>query len=326
MEYANLGRTGLSVSRLCLGTMNFGPETDEADAFVMMDRARDAGVNFLDTANVYGGRLGVGVTEGIVGRWLASDPVRRDQTVLATKVYGRMSDYPNDGGLSALHIRKACEDSLRRLQTDHIDLYQLHHIDRAVPFDEIWSALDVLRCQGKIIYCGSSNFAGWHIAAAQEAATRRGLLGLVCEQSLYNLAERSLEREVIPAAQYYGLGIIAWSPLHGGLLGGVLAQRVLGEEGVRRGRDRSAESLAGRRPQVERYEAFCEKLGERPGTVALSWLLSRPAVTGPIIGPRTLAQLEDALRAVDVRLDDAALSELDAIFPGYQTAPEDYAF
>jgi aryl-alcohol dehydrogenase-like predicted oxidoreductase len=321
MEYANLGRTGLSVSRLCLGTMNFGPEADEADSFVMMDRARDAGINFLDTANVYGGRLGVGVTEGIVGRWLARDPVRRDQTVLATKVYGRMSDYPNDGGLSALHIRKACEDSLRRLQTDRIDLYQLHHIDRAVPFDEIWSALDVLHSQGKIIYCGSSNFGGWHIAMAQEAALRRGLLGLVSEQSLYNLAERGVEREVIPAAEFYGLGVIGWSPLHGGMLAGVLAQ-----QGVRRGRDRSAESLAGRRGQVERYEAFCEKLGERPATVALSWLLTRPAVTAPIIGPRTPEQLEGALRAVDLRLDDAALGELDGIFPGYQTAPEDYAF
>ncbi len=321
MEYTNLGRTGLSVSRLCLGTMNFGPDTDETTSIAIMDRARERGINFFDTANVYGGQPGAGVTENIVGGWLAQDSRRRDQIVLATKVYGRMGTHPNEGGLSARHIRQACEASLRRLQTDHIDLYQMHHIDRSVSFDEIWEAMEVLRHQGKIIYCGSSNFAGWHIARAQEAAASRNFLGLVCEQSLYNLLERSLELEVIPAAQFYGLGIIAWSPLNGGLLGGVLRR-----EGIRRSRDRAAARLASNRPQIERYENFCDKLGEDPGTVALAWLLSRPALTAPIIGPRTPEQLAGALRAVDVTLDDAALTELDDIFPGRQTAPEDYAF
>lgn len=321
MEFTRLGRSGLSVSRLCLGTMNFGAEVDEQDSFPILDRALDAGINFLDTANTYGGRLGVGATEEIVGRWLARDRGRRDELVVATKVYGRMSTAVGDGGLSARHIRKACEDSLRRLQTDRIDLYQMHHIDRAVPVDEVWEALELLLSQGKIIYCGSSNFAGWHIARAQEAAGKRNRLGLVSEQSLYNLVERSLEREVIPAAEYYGLSIIPWSPLHGGLLGGMLA-----EGGSRRMGGRSANTLPGVRPQLERYEAFCEKLGEPPAVVALAWLLSRPQVAAPIVGPRTLGQLEGALTAVDVKLDEAALSELDEIFPGHLTAPEDYAF
>jgi len=321
VEFTRLGRSGLSVSRLCLGTMNFGAEVDEQDSFPILDRALDAGINFLDTANTYGGRLGVGATEEIVGRWLARDRGRRDELVVATKVYGRMSTAVGDGGLSARHIRKACEDSLRRLQTDRIDLYQMHHIDRAVPVDEVWEALELLLSQGKIIYCGSSNFAGWHIARAQEAAGKRNRLGLVSEQSLYNLVERSLEREVIPAAEYYGLSIIPWSPLHGGLLGGMLA-----EGGSRRMGGRSANTLPGVRPQLERYEAFCEKLGEPPAVVALAWLLSRPQVAAPIVGPRTLGQLEGALTAVDVKLDEAALSELDEIFPGHLTAPEDYAF
>jgi len=319
VEFTSLGRSGLSVSRLCLGTMNFGAEIDEQDSFAILDRALDAGINFLDTANTYGGRLGVGATEQIVGRWLARG--HRDHMVVATKVYGRMSAAVGDGGLSARHIRKACEDSLRRLQTDRIDLYQMHHIDRAVPVDEVWEALELLLSQGKIIYCGSSNFAGWHIARTQEAAARRNRLGLVSEQSLYNLAERSLEREVIPAAEYYGLGILPWSPLHGGMLGGALTER-----GTRRAVGRSADTLPAVRPQLERYEAFCEKLGEPPAVVALAWLLSRPQVIGPIIGPRTLGQLEGALRAVDIKLDAAALTELDEIFPGHLTAPEDYAF
>jgi len=301
--------------------MNFGAEIDERDSFAILDRALDAGVNFLDTANTYGGRLGVGATEEIVGRWLARDRSHRDQMVVATKVYGRMSAAANDGGLCARHIRKACEDSLRRLQTDRIDLYQLHHIDRAVPIDEVWEALELLLSQGKIIYCGSSNFAGWHIATAQAAAARRNRLGLVSEQSLYNLVERGLEREVIPAAEFYGVGILAWSPLHGGLLGGMLAER-----GSRRAGGRAAETLPAVRPQLERYEEFCEKLGESPAAVALAWLLTRPQITAPIIGPRTLDQLEGALSAIDVKLEDAALAELDEIFPGHLTAPEDYAF
>ncbi|HWC44200.1 MAG TPA: aldo/keto reductase, partial [Actinomycetota bacterium] len=220
MDYTHLGRTGLLVSRLCLGTMNFGPETTEEDSFTIMDRALDEGVNFFDTANVYGWKQGEGVTEQILGRWFAKGGGRREQVVLATKVFGSMGDWPNENRLSALNIRRACEASLRRMQTDHIDLYQMHHVDRDTPWDEIWQAMDLLVQQGKVLYVGSSNFAGWHIAKANEAARARHSLGLVSEQSLYNLAERSIELEVLPACRDYGLGVIPWSPLLGGLLGG----------------------------------------------------------------------------------------------------------
>lgn len=222
MEYTNLGRTGLKVSRLCLGTMNFGPETTEPDSFKIMDHAHEVGINFFDTADVYGWKKGEGVTEQILGRWFAQGGGRREKTVLATKVYGDMGDWPNTGRLSALHIRRACEDSLKRMKTDYIDLYQMHHISRESPWDEIWQAMEILVRDGKVIYVGSSNFAGWHIAKANEAAKDRHFMGLVSEQSLYNLSDRMIELEVIPAAESYGLGILPWSPLAGGMLGGAL--------------------------------------------------------------------------------------------------------
>ncbi|ALE92720.1 oxidoreductase [Arthrobacter alpinus] len=324
MLYTHLGRSGLSVSKLCLGTMNFGPHTEEDDAHTIMDQAHDAGLNFFDTANVYGGPEHRGWTEEIVGRWIAQGGGRRERTVLATKVYGNMSDWPNDSKLSALNIRKALDASLKRLQTDHIDLYQFHHVDRNTPWDEIWQAMDVAIAQGKILYAGSSNFAGWHIAAAQEAAARRPVTGLVSEQSIYNLMQRSVEREVIPAAQHYGLGLLPWSPLHGGLLGGVLKKQDDG--GVRRLEGRAAAALAGHHDAIAAFEAFAAELGHASGDVALAWLLHQPAVTAPIIGPRTSAQLEAGLRALEVSLDAAALARLDQIFPGPKTAPEDYAW
>ena len=292
MEYAHLGRTGLMVSRLCLGTMNFGPHTSEADSFKIMDRALELGINFFDTANVYGWKKGEGVTEQIIGRWLAQGGGRRDQIVLATKVYGEMGDGPNDRRLSAYHIRKACEDSLRRLQTDHIDLYQMHHIDRETPWEEIWQAMEILVQQGKVLYVGSSNFAGWHIAQAQCEAAKRNFMGLVSEQSLYNLAARTIELEVIPACQEYGLGLIPWSPLAGGMLAGALQKASEG----RRASERMQEQVEKHRDQLEKYEALCRELGEKPADVALAWLLHNPAVTAPIIGPRTMEQLEGSLR------------------------------
>src|ERR671931_844466 len=303
MQYAHLGRTGLRVSRLCLGTMNFGPETSEADAHAIMDRALDEGINFFDTANVYGWRTGEGWTEQIVGRWLAKGGGRRDKVVLATKVFGSMGDWPNFDRLSAVNVRRACEGSLRRLQTDHIDLYQMHHVDRDTPWDELWQAMDVLVQQGKVVYVGSSNFAGWHIAQANEAARARHGLGLVSEQSLYNLAQRTVELEVVPACQAYGLGLIPWSPLFGGVLGGALQKA---REG-RRTSEQARERLEAHRSQVEAYESFCSELGEAPADVGHAWLLHQPVVTAPIIGPRTMGQLEAALHALDVRLDDKAL-------------------
>jgi aryl-alcohol dehydrogenase-like predicted oxidoreductase len=323
MRFTHLGRTGLTVSRLCLGTMNFGPETDEATSFAIMDAALEAEINFFDSANVYGRSKGRGATEEIVGRWFAQGGGRREKVVMATKLYGNMGEWPNEGQLSALNIRRACDASLRRLQTDYIDLYQMHHIDRGSGWDEIWEAMEVLRNQGKILYVGSSNFAGWHIAQAQEAAARRNFMGLVSEQSHYNLLTRKVELEVLPAAEAYGLGVIPWSPLASGLLGGIVRKE---REGSRRYADHLQQRVEQRRGQLEAYEDLCEEVGEEPGAVGLAWLLTRPAVTGPIVGPRTPEQLESAVHAVDVTLDDKVLTRLDEIFPGHKTAPEDYAW
>jgi aryl-alcohol dehydrogenase-like predicted oxidoreductase len=319
MEYRHLGRTGLRVSALCLGTMNFGPETDEGTAHRIMDAALDAGINFFDTANVYGGRT----TEEIIGRWFAQGDGRREKVVLATKVYGGRDPWPNTSRLSALHVRQACEDSLRRLQTDHLDLYQMHHVDRGTPWDEIWQAMDLLVAQGKVVYVGSSNFAGWHLVQANEAARRRGSLGLVSEQSLYNLRARTVELEVLPAAAAYGIGIIPWSPLGGGLLGGALQTVTEG----RRGADRMQGLVEEHRAQLEAWEGFCAERGEQPADVALAWLLHQPTVTAPIVGPRTEEQFAGSLRALDIALDQEALDRLDKIFPGPGgAAPEAYAW
>ncbi|MER7515008.1 aldo/keto reductase [Streptomyces sp. NPDC126499] len=329
MEYTQLGRTGLKVGRLVLGTMNFGPQTDEATSHAIMDTALDAGLNFFDTANVYGQTAGKGRTEEIIGSWFAADPSRRDKVVLATKVYGNMGVdgqvWPNHDRLSAVNIRRAVEGSLKRLGTDYIDVYQFHHIDRLTPFDEIWQAVDVLIQQGKILYAGSSNFPGYKIAQANEAAARRGMVGLVSEQCLYNLFERRAEMEVIPAAQEYGLGVIPWSPLHGGVLGGVL--RKTAKEGRRAG-GRSSGVLAdpAARERIRRYEDLLAKHDLDPGETALAWLLTRPGVTGPIIGPRTPEQLTGALRAVELTLGEELLAALDEIFPGPGPSPEAFAW
>ncbi|MFE2427349.1 aldo/keto reductase [Streptomyces sp. NPDC059373] len=331
MEYTQLGRTGLKVSRLVLGTMNFGPQTDEADSHSIMDSALAAGVNFFDTANVYGWGENKGRTEEIIGSWFAKGGGRREKTVLATKVYGSMgiegSPWPNEDKLSALNIRRAADASLKRLGTDHIDLYQFHHIDRATPWDEIWQAIDVLIQQGKILYAGSSNFNGWGIARANEAAARRNSLGLVSEQCLYNLAERRAEQEVIPAAQVYGLGVIPWSPLQGGLLGGALRKEREGG-GARSTSGRSGDALkdSALREQVQAYEDLVDKHGLEPGDVALAWLLAQPGVTGPIVGPRTQEQLDSALRAVELKLSEEFLASLDEIFPGTGPSPESFAW
>ncbi|GAA4901259.1 NDP-hexose 2,3-enoyl reductase [Stackebrandtia albiflava] len=314
MEYTNLGRTALRVSRLCLGTMNFGPFTDEADSHAIMDAARDAGLNFFDTANVYGRHLGPGATERIIGDWFAKGDGRREDTVLATKVYGPVGEGPNGRGLSARHIVAECEASLRRLRTDRIDLYQMHHVDRSAPWAEVWQAMDMLVAQGKVLYVGSSNFAGWHIAAAQEAADRRNSLGLVSEQCIYNLLVRHAELDVLPAAEHYGLGVIPWSPLHSGALGGAL--RKLADGTAERSAAPPADGLVrDHRERLTEWEAFCDELGLPPAHVAMAWLLSRPAVTAPIVGPRTMTHLTDAFACLDITLDEATLARLDEIFP-----------
>src|SRR5215213_8311209 len=322
MEYRHLGRLGLKVSPLCLGTMNFGPETSEADSHAIMDRALETGVNFFDTANRYGRTISYGFTEEIIGRWLAQGG-RRDQIVLATKLFGAMGDGVNDRGLSAYHIRKACEDSLRRLQTDHIDLYQMHHIERSTPWEEIWQAMEQLVREGKVLYVGSSNFAGWQIAQANGIAASRHFLGLVAEQSLYNLNARTIELEVIPVCRAFGLGLIPWSPLGGGLLGGALQKASAG----RRSDESMQQNIEKHRAKLESYEGFCRELGEQPADVALAWLLSNPVVTAPIIGPRTIEQLTGSLRALEIQLSDATLARMDEIWPGPGgEAPKAYAW
>ena len=324
MEYVQLGRTGLKVSPLCLGTMNFGWTTTEEDAHAIMDEAHNLGINFFDTANRYGRQGGYsGFTEDIIGRWFAQGGNRREKTVIATKLYGDMGEWPNEGRLSALHIKRACEASLKRLQTDYIDIYQMHHIDRNTPWEEIWQAMEQLVREGKVLYVGSSNFAGWHITKANEIAKSRNFMGLVSEQSLYNLNARMVELEVIPACEDYGLGVIPWSPLAGGLLGGILGKI---EEG-RRASENMQKEIEKYRPQLEKYEAFCKEMGEKPADVALAWLLNNPVVTAPIIGPRTMEQLTGSMRTLEIKFTAEQLAKLDEIWPGPGgTAPEAYAW
>lgn len=322
MQYVNLGRTALKVSRLCLGTMNFGPQTTEEDSYAIMDKALDLGINFFDTANVYGWKKGEGVTEQIVGRWWAQGRGRREKVVIATKVYGDMGDWPNTSRLSKLHMRRALDASLQRLKTDFIDLYQFHHVWREATWDEIWEFCEGAVQQGKVLYVGSSNFAGWHIVQANEAAKRRNFLGLVSEQSIYHLLRRQVETDVLPACEAYGVGVIPWSPLGGGLLGGVLAKA---EQG-RRASEGMQKQVEQHRSKIEAWENLCKELGEQPADVALAWMLQDKRITAPIIGPRTMEQFEGSLSALEIKLDEETNKKINEIFPGHKTAPEDYAW
>ncbi len=323
-----LGRTGCKVSPLCLGTMNFGPQATEPDSYAIMDKALEVGVQFWDTADVYGWKRGLGVTEEIIGRYFAQGGGRRETVVLATKVFGDMDpdgkpDANLSRGLSARKIIACCEASLRRMKTTWIDLYQMHHIDRSVPVEELLQAFETLIRQGKVIYVGSSNFAGWDIATFNSVAKANHSLGLVCEQSIYHLDNRMVELEVVPSCRHYGLGLIPWSPLGGGLLGGALAKR---KEGRRSG-EGFEKRVEERRPKLEKWEALCKELGEDPANVALAWLLHNPVVTAPIIGPRTLEQLTGCLRATEIKLSAEVLKKLDEIFPGPGgEAPKAYAW
>jgi aryl-alcohol dehydrogenase-like predicted oxidoreductase len=323
VNHVHLGRTGLKVSRLCLGTMNFGPQTSESDSFAIMDRALDLSINFFDTANVYGWKKGEGVTEQIIGRWLAQGGGRREKIVLATKVYGSMGDGPNDQRLSAYHIRRACDESLRRMQTDHIDLYQMHHVDRDTPWEEIWQAMEQLVRGGKVLYVGSSNFAGWHIAQAQCAAASRHFMGLVSEQCVYNLNRRAVEMEVLPACRALGLGVIPWSPVAGGFLAGALEKA---KEG-RRATEHVQRLVEKQRDQLDKWERLCRDLGHEPADLALAWLLHKPVVTVPIIGPRTMEQLDGSLRALEIELSEETRKQIEEIWPGPGgEAPECFAW
>jgi len=322
MQYRQLGRSALKVSELCLGTMNFGPRTSETESFEILNHATEAGINFVDTANQYGGDLGVGTTETILGKWFAQDESRRDQIVLATKVHEPMSDRVNDSGLSARHIQMACDASLKRLGVDHIDLYQMHHIDRTAPIEEIWQAMDRLIAQGKITYVGSSNFPGWAIARANEKAIASNRLGLVSEQGLYNLIERRAEMEVLPACRAYGLGLIPWSPLAGGLLSGKQTSTTSG----RRDSEDMQTAMSERQEQLDDFQSLCDELNETPSAIALAWLLHQPGVSATIIGPGSVAQLSSVLHVPEIQLNDATLAQIDGIFPAVGESPEAYAW
>ncbi len=330
MDYVHLGRTGLMVSPVCLGTMNFGWVTPDDDSHAIMDRALELGVNFFDTADVYGGwSTYAGRCEEILGDWFAKGGGRRDRVVLATKVYnpverkGEPEPNRDTRRLSAMKIIRHCEDSLRRLQTDRIDLYQMHHVDRECPWEEIWQAMETLVRQGKVVYVGSSNFAAWDIARTHTLAESRGGFGLVSEQSVYNLDNRTLELEVIPCCRSLGMGLIPYSPLAGGLLAGALAKQ---KEG-RRASEGKQKEIEAKRSALEAYESLCEQIGHSPADIAHAWVANNPVVTAPIIGPRTMEQMEQAVAAVDITLDAETREKLDSIFPGPGgEAPTAYAW
>lgn len=326
VTYKRFGATGLQVGPLGLGTVNFSWLTDEPDSFAILDKAVESGVNLIDTSDNYN----AGQTEALLGRWFAQGGGRREKVVLASKCYSAPMEWgspdperrsgswvgPNQRGLSAKHIREACDASLKRLNTDYLDLYQMHHVDRNTRWEEIWQAMELLIQQGKVLYVGSSNFAGWHIAQAQGIAGSRNGLGLASEQSIYNLTKRTVELEVIPACQAYGMAFLPYSPLGGGMLGG-----------------RPSENDKGRRtylkatPAVEAFQTLCDEIGHSPADVAIAWVAGQPGVTAPIIGPRTMAQLDASLSAVAIKLTDETRQKLDDLFPGAGgPAPEAYAW
>ncbi len=312
MDYRTLGRTGVQVSPLCLGCMNFGDDADEEASFAIIDQAMEAGVNFLDTADVYSR----GISETIVGRALARDG-KRDRVFLATKGYNKMDDAdPNAWGSHRFHLVKACEDSLRRLGTDHIDLYQIHRPKSSIPIDETLRALDDLVHAGKVRYIGTSTFAAWQLVESLWASKELHLNRFVCEQPPYNLLDRRIERELLPFCRTYGVGVIPWAPIAGGLLSGKyrLGQtRPVGaryEKGAFNSRDND-DALAA----LEKYLPFCEGRGVAPAQMALAWCLAQPGVTSPIVGPRTAEQMGDYIKALEITVTDEDAQALDAIFP-----------
>jgi aryl-alcohol dehydrogenase-like predicted oxidoreductase len=315
MQYTKLGKSGMTVSKVCLGTMHFGGPTSEEEAFKIMDKALEMGINFFDTANVYGGAGGRGKSEEIIGKWFQSRPGSRDQVVLATKVYNPMVDgnVPNeDRGISAYKTRKHVHDSLRRLQTDRIDLYQVHHYDRDITPEEFWGTFERLINDGKVLYMGSSNYPGWGLAKFQMHALQRGSVGFISEQTMYSLLCRAPELEVLPAAQDFGIGVIPYMPLAGGLLTGKKAS-------VPGSRTASVENeygiyLSDVNEQLNAFSALCRELGEKESVVAIAWTLAQPAIASPIVGARTVAHLDGLDRATELKLDDATLAKLDEIF------------
>jgi aryl-alcohol dehydrogenase-like predicted oxidoreductase len=315
MEYTKLGRSNMTVSKICLGTMHFGPKASEEESHAILDRALEMGITFLDTANVYGGDAGRGRSEEIIGSWFAARPGVRDDVVLATKVYHAMGDLGvarEEAGFSAYKVRKHLTDSLRRLQTDRVDVYQVHHIDERVSAEELWGTYERVVADGTVLYAGSSNYSGWGLARAQMQAWQRGFVGFVSEQTQYNLLSRVPEMEVLPAAQEFGIGVIVYMPLGGGLLTGKTesfdgsrTRQVEEEYGI---------SLGPENRQFADFSALCREIGEPEHVVATAWVLQHPAVSSAIVGVRTVDQLAGLDRAAALSLDASAMERLDEIF------------
>lgn len=321
MEYRTLGRTGVMVSPLCLGAMNFGGPTPEEESIQIIARALDAGINFIDTANVYN----AGESERIVGKALQQLRAR-DRVILATKVHGKMGEGPNEWGNSRYHIMQACEDSLRRLQTDHIDLYQLHRPSLTIPQDETLRAFDDLVRQGKVRYIGCSTHPAWMVMEAIAISERMGIARYISEQPPYNLLDRRIENELVPLAQRYGLALLPWSPLAGGILAGRYTKGQAFPADSRAGRSGGTGLFADRvtAAAVEVAQKLAERAQERGMTVsqlALLWCKDQPGVTSPIIGPRTLAHLEDQLPVLEMTLTEEDRAYCDTlVHPGNAVA------
>jgi len=319
MEYRSLGRTGVMVSPLCLGAMNFPSPTSEEESITIINRALESGINFIDTANVYNR----GESERVVGHALKENG-KRDEVVLATKVYGEMGSLPNDKGVSRYHIIKSCEDSLRRLQTDRIDLYQLHRPGLTVPQDETLRAFDDLIHSGKVRYIGCSTHPAWFVMEALAISEHYGLSRYVSEQPPYNLLDRRIENELVPLCQKYGLAILPWSPLAGGILAGRYPMDGEIPEGSRATRFGTmfTDRITNKAKEIAvKVATMAKERGITASQLALLWAKDQPGVTSPIIGPRTLAHLEDALGIVDKKLDDADRPLFDTlVHPGNAVA------
>jgi len=319
MQYANLGRTGLKVSRLCLGTMNFGPQTPEADSFAVMDRALEHGINFFDTADVYGWKKGEGVTEQIIGRWFAQGGERREKVVLATKVYGDMGDWPNTSRLSALHIRQACDASLRRLQTDYIDLYQAHRYDSTVPLAETLMAFDYLVKQGKILYYGVSQWSAGQLAHATDLTRLANLAPIVSDQPRYNMLDRTIEKEVLPLCRREGIGIINYSPLAQGLLTGKykpgqsLPQDSRASDPKQNMFLNNGELDQQQLLKVQRLLPIAEQEGLSLSQLALAWCLRNPEISSVIIGASKPAQVQENANASGKQLSWATIQRIEEV-------------
>ncbi len=332
MKYKNLGRSNLKVSQICLGTMHFGVYTSKEDSFAIMDKCLELGINFFDTANVYGGDTR-GRTEEIMGEWFALGEGRREAVVLGSKVYGNMTPNPSvneEDGLSSYKIRKDLADSLRRLQTDHLDLYQVHHIDKTISLEEFWGTFERIIANDQALYIGSSNFSGWGLAKFQMAGLERGNVGLISEQTMYNLLCRYPELELLPAAQDMGIGVIPYMPLAGGLLAG----KRKSQEGSRTAQVENEYGFnLAQNIMFEDFSKLCAEMGEKEHIVSIAWVLNNPAVSSAIVGIRTLKHLENIERAVGLRLEPTVLNKLDEIFDinkgrplRHKPAPEAYAW